>query len=204
MGISRDSRHKRRATGGKRAGYRKKRQFELARPPASTKIGAKRVHPVRTRGGNTKHRAIRLDHGTFSWKSENISAKCKIINVTYNASNTELIRTNTLVKNCIVTIEAGPFKSWYEAHYGAKVGKKKGGKKTADDAEEKVKRSLHVTKKIAARSKDKAIEQKLEDNFAAGRLYACISSRPGQSGRADGYILEGKELEFYLKQMAKK
>ena len=26
---------------------------------------------------------------------------------------------------------------------------------------------------------------------------ACVSSRPGQSGRCDGYILEGKELEFY-------
>jgi len=26
-------------------------------------------------------------------------------------------------------------------------------------------------------------------------LYAVISSRPGQVGRADGYILEGKELE---------
>jgi len=125
MGISRDSRHKRRATGGKRAHYRKKRQFELARPAASTKLGAKRVHPVRTRGGNIKHRAIRLDHGTFSWRSENISHKCKILNVTYNASNTELIRTNTLVKNCIVMIEAAPFKTWYEAHYGTKIGKKK-------------------------------------------------------------------------------
>ena len=37
-----------------------------------------------------------------------------------------------------------------------------------------------------------------------GKLYACISSRPGQSGRADGYLLEGKELEFYLKKIEKK
>lgn len=35
----------------------------------------------------------------------------------------------------------------------------------------------------------------LGTQFNAGRLYAVISSRPGQSGRADGYILEGKELE---------
>jgi len=28
-----------------------------------------------------------------------------------------------------------------------------------------------------------------------GRLYACITSRPVQSGRCDGLILEGKELE---------
>jgi len=37
-----------------------------------------------------------------------------------------------------------------------------------------------------------------------GRLYAKITSRPGQSGRADGYLLEGKELEFYSKKLDKK
>ncbi len=39
------------------------------------------------------------------------------------------------------------------------------------------------------------IDPLIESQFAAGRLYAAISSRPGQSGRADGYILEGRELE---------
>ena len=37
-GISRDSWHKRRATGGKRKALRKKRKFELGRPPANTKV----------------------------------------------------------------------------------------------------------------------------------------------------------------------
>ena len=45
---------------------------------------------------------------------------------------------------------------------------------------------------------DAKVDPLLETQFAAGRLYACISSRPGQSGRADGYILEGKELEVSL------
>lgn len=35
-------------------------------------------------------------------------------------------------------------------------------------------------------------------------ISAAISSRPGQSGRADGYILEGKELEFYMKRIKSK
>lgn len=39
MGISRDSMHKRRSTGGKRIQMRKKRKFELGRPPANTKVG---------------------------------------------------------------------------------------------------------------------------------------------------------------------
>jgi ribosomal protein S8E len=42
---------------------------------------------------------------------------------------------------------------------------------------------------------DAKIDPLLESQFSAGRLYAAVASRPGQSGRADGYILEGKELE---------
>ena len=33
---------------------------------------------------------------------------------------------------------------------------------------------------------------------------ACVASRPGQSGRCDGYILEGRELEFYIRKMKTK
>lgn len=70
MGISRDSRHKRRSTGGKKANLKKKRLYESGRPPAMTKIGATRVHTVRVRGGNEKFRAMRLDTGNFSWGTE--------------------------------------------------------------------------------------------------------------------------------------
>ena len=38
MGISRDSWHKRRATGGKRCPPHKKRKFELGRPASNTKV----------------------------------------------------------------------------------------------------------------------------------------------------------------------
>ena len=41
----------------------------------------------------------------------------------------------------------------------------------------------------------------MEKQFEAGRLYAIIASRPGQSGRADGYILEGEELAFYQRKL---
>ena len=34
----------------------------------------------------------------------------------YNASNNELVRTNTLVKSAIVQVDATPFRQWYEAH----------------------------------------------------------------------------------------
>ena len=66
---------------------------------------------------------------------------------------------------------------------------------------EKEKKSKSVEKKIAARAATAAIDPLLNDQFNAGRLYAVIASRPGQSGRCDGYILEGKELEFYLRKI---
>ena len=34
----------------------------------------------------------------------------------YNASNNELVRTNTLVKGAIIQVDATPFRAWYEAH----------------------------------------------------------------------------------------
>ncbi|CAO2588648.1 40S ribosomal protein S8 [Lemmus lemmus] len=178
MGISRDNWHKRRKTGGKRKPYHKKRKYELGRPAANTKIGPRRIHTVRVRGGNKKYRALRLDVGNFSWGSECCTRKTRIIDVVYNASNNELVRTKTLVKNCIVLIDSTPYRQWYESHYALPLGRKKGAKK-----------------------KNAKISSLLEEQFQQGKLLACIASRPGQCGRADGYVLEGKELEFYLRKI---
>lgn len=46
-----------------------------------TKLGPKRVHEVRVRGGNLKHRAMRLDSGNFAWGSEHVTRKTRIIDV---------------------------------------------------------------------------------------------------------------------------
>lgn len=198
MGISRDSRHKRSATGAKRAQFRKKRKFELGRQSSNTKIGAKRIHSVRTRGGNQKFRALRIETGNFSWGSEGVSRKTRIAGVVYHPSNNELVRTNTLTKSAIVQIDATPFRQWYENHYGASLGKKKATET------EPVKKSASVERKLAARAGNAAIEVAVDQQFGAGRLYAAISSRPGQSGRCDGYILEGEELAFYLRRLTAK
>ena len=41
----------------------------------------------------------------------------------------------------------------------------------------------------------------LEEQFQQGKLLGCMASRPDQCGRADGYVLEGKELQFYLRKI---
>ncbi len=54
--------------------------------------------------------------------------KTRIIDVVYNSSNNELVRTKTLVKNAIVVVDATPFRQWYESHYALALGRKKGAK----------------------------------------------------------------------------
>lgn len=285
MSITRDSIHKRRATGGKRVAYRKKRKHELGRQPSMTRLGKKVVHLVRCRFGIKKYRALRLESGNFAWPTQAMAARTRILNVVYNASNNELVRTNTLVRNAIVQIDSAPYRAWFLRYYGIELGKKtdkadkkmrrkakKAEKKAAKKAEMEAKKAEEAAKKAAEAKpeekkedakpeekkegeekkkykrhntaaerkradylKEKAkkarknkpvpprngpskaqlrkyerrqklykIEKALAEQFLTGKLLACITSRPGQVGRADGYILEGKELEFYMRKLEKK
>ncbi|CAN6560554.1 unnamed protein product [Malus baccata var. baccata] len=208
MGISRDSMHKRRATGGKKKAWRKKRKYELGRQPANTKLSSnKTVRRIRVRGGNVKWRALRLDTGNFSWGSETVTRKTRLLDVVYNASNNELVRTQTLVKSAIVQVDAAPFKQWYLQHYGVEIGRKKktaaAAKKEAEDGEapaaapEEAKKSNHVARKLEKRQQTRTLDQHIEEQFGGGRLLACISSRPGQCGRCDGYVTLSSSLSIW-------
>jgi small subunit ribosomal protein S8e len=171
-----------------------------------TKMGSKRIHLVRGRGGNLKYRALRLESGNFSWGGEHVTKKTRILDVVYNASNNELVRTKTLVKSAVVMIDATPFRQWYETQFRLKVAKKTGDEGTGVKLEAINREGIRAetAKKIEGRVKDKGVDPKIEEQFATGRLLAVISSRPGQSGRCDGYVLEGPELEFYQKKLALK
>jgi len=299
-----------------------KRKFELGRQPAHTKIGERRVHKVRGHGGCIKFRALKLDHGNYSWPGEAVTRKTRIVGVVYNPSNDEFVRTNTLVKGAIVQIDATPFKNWYQKHYGVCVGKevafvrekkikkrdteglkkekkrlerlerrkahkkaaeklelKKGAEKKAEkkaakkakkgeavaekkksttakkgtekkavavvgdkkkpavkkvvEKKEKKPKKVATEKPVVAETTDKkgkkklpkkqkhhpsgmmlkkwrlrnasrVLEAAISEQFERGRLYARVSTRPGQCGSADGYILEGEELAFYTKKMSQK
>lgn len=201
MGISRSFRYKKKLTGGRVNVHMRKRKSDLARAPANTKLvqDARQkvaVHLVRCRGGMTKRRAIRLDSGNFSWGSENYTSKTRILDVVYNSTNNELVRTKTLVKNAIVQIDAAPFRAYFERKYNIFLGKK-GSRDTLAEIK-RSKRSQADANKLGPKME---LESIIADLFATGRIYACIVSRPGQSGRADGYILEGKELEFYHRKL---
>ena len=140
----------------------------MGRPPTYTKIGPKKVVEVRCRGGNIKRRALMLESGSFSWPTVGKAACAKIREVVYNA-NTGLQRTNVLIKNAVVSLDAEPFSQLLQ---------------TADRA------------KIATEFKPGLLEG-VERQLAEGKVLAVITTRPGQMGAASGRLLEGEELAFY-------
>ena len=166
--------------------HKKKRAYESGRPAANTKIGEKRIRKLRVKGGNYKRRALRLDSGNFNWASEGIALKSKILNVVYNASNNEYVRTNTLVKNTIVVIDAAPFKKYLARHYYGQNDEKfelKFNWETNEEAK-KADRKKRSSKYIRRRAHNR-IEVAVQNQILKGNLLACISSRPGQCGRSE-------------------
>jgi small subunit ribosomal protein S8e len=186
MGITRDSLHKKKLSGGKKKVWRKKRKHELGRQPSNTKIGNKQISLIRTRGGNYKKRALLLENGNFSMITLGIAKKTKILKVVHNSSNNELVRTNTLVKGSVIAVDSSPFKLEYS--------------KKIEDLDPLG--SMLIKKKFENQELNQI--KLMKEQFASGKLLARICSRPGQSGRVDGYILEKGELEFYLKKIQKK
>ena len=203
MGITRSSKTKRRLTGGRMPIHRKKRKFEMGRQPSLTKLGEKKVIEVRGRGCQKKKRALKLNEGNFMWISEKVSRKCKIVEVVFNATNNELVRTQTLVKNCIVAIDPTPFKYYWYIHYDDnKITKMP--EISDPDRKKRLEEKRNKHKKTHPYKDQLDKLGRFFELLNKGRLYACITSRPGQVGKADGYLLEGKELEFYIKKVEKK
>jgi len=77
----------------------------------------------------------------------------------------------------------------------------KGSKKPEEKTEVVKEKSAKQLARFAKRNSSRVLDPALADQFKTGRVYAKISSRPGQSGRCDGYLLEGDELHFYLKKL---
>merc|ERR1711974_423993 len=121
--------------------------------------GQRRVRSVRTRGGHTKWRALRLSEGSMCWGTESVARRTRILDVVYNASSNELVRTKTLVKGAIVSVDATPFRNWYERHYGVYIGKLKTRKESG------LKPSGALQKKWLKRGQTRKLDELLAAQF---------------------------------------
>jgi len=209
MGISREALLARKRKGGQRKAIRKKRIFGMGRPASNTRLGVKRIRRVRTRNNGTKWRALRLNSGSYVWRTQCISKKVRIMSVLYNPANNEFVRRNLLTKGTIIAIEKAPFEDQYKLNWGShpKDGEtEKPDLKLLQSMDEKRKATKGCWRRRKKKKNWACVDKNLNMIFSKKEepLLAVISSRAGQCGRADGYVLEGKELEFYRRKIAEK
>lgn len=98
---------KRKATGGRRVAYRKRRAFEKDYYPAETELGQIRIITRRGRGDNVKVALRSIDFASVVDPSTGKSQKSKILSVVDNQSNRDYQRRKVITKGAILETELG-------------------------------------------------------------------------------------------------
>ncbi|HIJ05944.1 MAG: 30S ribosomal protein S8e [Methanomicrobiales archaeon 53_19] len=97
----------RKPSGGRYHSAQGKKRFEIGRSPADTVVGTTRTRIIRTRGGNSKVRALRAEFASVSDRKTGITKKVAIEKVESNAANPNYVRRNLLTKGAIIKTEIG-------------------------------------------------------------------------------------------------
>ncbi len=103
-------RSKRLETGARVRHSRKKRLYEMGRPPAETVIGPRKLKKVRVRGGNEKLKAYISDTINVSNQSTGKTEKVKIDQVVSNPASIEYTRRKIITKGAIISTKLGKVK----------------------------------------------------------------------------------------------
>lgn len=109
MAIS-QAKSKRSPAGSKYKDHRKKKQFELGRAPALTKIAEKKLKKVRIIGGNTKQLLLSSDVANVHDQITKKTFKSKIKGVLENPANRHYVRRSILTKGTVIETEKGKAK----------------------------------------------------------------------------------------------
>ena len=94
-------------SGARLKSHHEKRKRELGRPEAQTIIGDTRVKKIRTRGGNEKQRAFRLEYCNLTDPNTGKAEKVKIIDVESNPANKEFTRRKIMTRGALIRTEKG-------------------------------------------------------------------------------------------------
>ena len=98
----------RKPTGGRyKAGFRKKRLYELGREPAFTGLGARRVKTVRARGANLKVRLLGTDVANLFDPKTKKYEQATIKTISGNPANRHFVRRNIMTKGAIIETDKG-------------------------------------------------------------------------------------------------
>ncbi len=95
-------------SGGKKRRHRKKRKYELGRPPTETRASDSDVRKiVRTRGGNVKVKIRTAAYANIILPGENKAVKAKILGVVESPANPEYARRGIITKGTLIKTEIG-------------------------------------------------------------------------------------------------
>jgi len=106
MALS-QSMSRRKPSGGRYKDYRKKKQYELGREPAFTKLGKKKVQTIRTMSANMKLRMLSADTANLFDPKTKSFKQVKIKTITDNPANRHFIRRNIMTKGSVIDTELG-------------------------------------------------------------------------------------------------
>lgn len=95
-------------SGGKKRRHRKKRKYELGRPPTDTRVSDRDVRKViRVRGGNVKVRIKATAYANIILPDKNRAVKAKILGVIESPANPEYARRGIITKGAVIRTEIG-------------------------------------------------------------------------------------------------
>ncbi|KZX13009.1 30S ribosomal protein S8e [Methanobrevibacter oralis] len=96
-------------SGARNVANRGKRKSELGRDPAETRLDAKKLRKIRTRGGNEKLR-LATGNKVNVTDDEGNTKVLDIYNVVENSANPNYVRRNIITKGAVVETAEGNVK----------------------------------------------------------------------------------------------
>jgi len=95
------------ATGGKIRSQKKKKKYELGNLPTHTKLGKGKSVKIETKGGGEKLRALTVEFANVLDRNTKLIKKVKILDVSHNPANPQLVRSKIITKGTIIKTELG-------------------------------------------------------------------------------------------------
>ena len=147
-------------------------EWRKDRKPANTVLSDENIVEERKAyGGGKKIKAVTASNGSYKLESKNIEYTMKISNVVHSDAGTHYKEKKIINKGCILAVQS-------------------------DNLFPDIDTNILLTENSLS-----DVKEQLEQFLNNGELLARVTTRPGQTGKCDGYILEGEELETVLRKI---
>ena len=107
MSVWHGNTRKKKPSGGRRKGYRKKRKFEQGTFPAETLMGEQKRKFTRGRGGNLKLKILSTKQACVTDPKTGKTEKTQILRVVKNRANIDYDRRGVITKGAVIETPLG-------------------------------------------------------------------------------------------------